>query len=133
MYSQFEFSRQIFSFENYFQESDFEEDEDGLSTPTAEKSMTSMLSVSSENVDRVGRRERFMKSNFESLQNGQNEPGNQNNTISNQFREGSAMQRNAATIARAQSLRDSEQNRRREELQKRIGKYFRFDSVLTQL
>merc|ERR1712223_976143 len=52
---------------NPSQESDFEEDEDGLSTPTAEKSMTSMLSVSSENVDRVGRRERFMKSNFESL------------------------------------------------------------------
>ena len=49
------------------QESDFEEDEDGLSTPTAEKSMTSMMSVSSENVDRVGRRERFMKSNFDSL------------------------------------------------------------------
>ena len=80
-----------------------------------------MLSVSSENVDRVGRRERFMKSNFESLQNGQNaEAQAHNNTISNQFREGSAMQRNAATIARAQSLRDSEQNRRREELQKRI-------------
>lgn len=30
---------------NPSQESDFEEDEDGLSTPTAEKSMTSMLSV----------------------------------------------------------------------------------------
>ena len=82
--------------------------------------MTSMLSVSSENVERVGRRERFMKSNFESLQNGQNEHANHNNTISNQFREGSAIERNAVTIARAQSLRDSEQNRRREELQKRI-------------
>ncbi len=82
--------------------------------------MTSMLSVSSENVERVGRRERFMKSNFESLQNGQNEQSNHNNTISNQFREGSAIERNAVTIARAQSLRDSEQNRRREELQKRI-------------
>ena len=30
------------------------------------------------------------------------------------------MQRNAATIARAQSLRDADQNKRREELQKRI-------------
>ena len=38
---------------NPSQESDFDEDDDGLSTPTAEKSMTSMLSVSSENVDRV--------------------------------------------------------------------------------
>ena len=33
---------------------------------------------------------------------------------------GSALQRNAATIARAQSLRDADQNKRREELQKRI-------------
>ena len=38
---------------NPSQESDFDEDDDGLSTPTAEKSMTSMMSVSSENVDRV--------------------------------------------------------------------------------
>ena len=30
------------------------------------------------------------------------------------------MQRNARTIARAQSFRDDEQNRRREELQRRI-------------
>ena len=107
---------------NPSQESDFEEDEDGLSTPTAEKSMTSMLSVSSENVDRVGRRERFMKSNFESLagNRGDSEQNLASNTISNQFREGSAQQRNAATIARAQSLRDSDQNKRREELQKRI-------------
>ena len=43
-----------------------------------------------------------------------------NNTISNQFREGSAHQRNASTIARAQSMRDDSQNKRREELQKRI-------------
>ena len=32
----------------------------------------------------------------------------------------SAVQRNARTIARAQSFRDDEQNRRREELQRRI-------------
>lgn len=104
---------------NPSQESDLEEEEDGLSTPTAEKSMTSMMSVSSENVDRVGRRERFLKSNFESL-SGNEQVAAANNTISNQFREGSAVQRNAATIARAQSLRDSTQNKRREELQKRI-------------
>merc|ERR550532_572495 len=94
--------------------------------------MTSMMSVSSENVDRVGRRERFMKSNFDSLSGN---PGSQsaipaaidqqtsaamNNTISNQFREGGAHQRSAVTIARAQSLRDTDQNKRREELQKRI-------------
>merc|ERR1712223_2111648 len=87
-----------------------------------------MMSVSSENVDRVGRRERFMKSNFESLQSSNNEQVQQpnvipSNSISNQFREAgsaSALQRNAVTIARAQSLRDSDQNKRREELQKRI-------------
>lgn len=79
---------------NPSQESDFEEDEDGgLSTPTAEKSMTSNLSVSSENVDRVGRRERFMKSNFESLCN--NDDGSSKAATSI-----SAMQRNAVTIAR---------------------------------
>ncbi len=105
---------------NPSQESDFEEDEDGLSTPTAEKSMNSMMSVSSENVDRVGRRERFLKSNFESLGQAGGDPNAPGNTISNQFREGSAVQRNAATIARAQSMRDSDQNKRREELQKRI-------------
>ena len=79
---------------------------------------------SSENVDMVGRRERFMQSNFESLSTAGDidVSGNHltNNSISNQYREGSAVQRNAVTIARAQSLRDSNQNRRREELQKRI-------------
>ena len=73
---------------NPSQESDFDEDEDGLSTPTAEKSMTSMLSVSSENVDRVGRRERFMKNNFESLSGADQQQQQSHNTISNQFREG---------------------------------------------
>ena len=72
----------------------------------------------------VGRRERFMQSNFESLSTAGDidVSGNHltNNSISNQYREGSAVQRNAVTIARAQSLRDSNQNRRREELQKRI-------------
>ena len=43
-------------------------------------------------------------------------------SISNRYRESgsSAVQRNAATIARAQSFRDNEQNKRREMLQKRI-------------
>jgi hypothetical protein len=82
------------------------------------------LAFSSENVDLVGRRERFMQSNFESLSAAElDAPGANNhihNSISNQYREGSAVQRNAVTIARAQSLRDNAQNRRREELQKRI-------------
>ena len=42
-------------------------------------------------------------------------------SISNRYREtGSAVERNATTIARAQSFRDQEQNQRRELLQKRI-------------
>ena len=82
---------------NPSQESDFDEDEDGLSTPTAEKSMTSMLSVSSENVDRVGRRERFMKNNFESLSGADQQQQQSHNTISNQFREGTSEIDNTST------------------------------------
>ena len=82
---------------NPSQESDFDEDEDGLSTPTAEKSMTSMLSVSSENVDRVGRRERFMKNNFESLSGADQQQQQSHNTISNQFREGTSEIDNSST------------------------------------
>ena len=88
--------------------------------------MTLFLFCSTENVDLVGRRERFMKSTFESLsgaEDGQGQ-GQMNNSISNQFREGggpnSALARNAKTIARAQSFRDDEQNKKREDLQRRI-------------
>ncbi|XP_059095788.1 mitogen-activated protein kinase-binding protein 1-like isoform X3 [Tigriopus californicus] len=129
------------------QESDLEEEEDDASTPNpdmAERSHSSMFSVSTENVDLVGRRERFLKSNFDSLSGAEDNGGPSNgrrgssvspsgpgphryttnfmnNTISNQYREGgSAVQRNAKTIARAQSFRDEEQNRKREELQRRI-------------
>ncbi len=80
-------------------------------------------------MDLVGRRERYLKSNFESLSGTEHEQNNNklNKSISNQYRESgapavvaSAMQRNARTIARAQSFRDEEQNRKREELQRRI-------------
>ena len=42
-----------------------------VSTPsadTAERNIMSMLSVSTESIDRVGRRENFLKTNFESLE-----------------------------------------------------------------
>ena len=68
-----------------------------------------------------------MKSNFESLSGADDVLSNNSNhpnsmSISNRYRESgsSAVQRNAATIARAQSFRDNEQNKRREMLQKRI-------------
>eukprot|EP00092_Neocalanus_flemingeri_P014006 GFUD01015108.1.p1 GENE.GFUD01015108.1~~GFUD01015108.1.p1 ORF type:complete len:974 (+),score=215.91 GFUD01015108.1:67-2922(+) len=101
-----------------------EEEEMGSSTPSAEnseKNIHSMLCVSMESVDQVGRRERFMQSNFESLSGGDDQslPAT-TNSISNAWREGSAHQRNAGTIAAARQMRDAEQNRRREELQRRI-------------
>ena len=78
-------------------------------------------------MDLVGRREKFMKSNFESLSGVDDLPSNNSNhqnnmSISNRYRESgsSALQRNAATIARAQFFSDKEQNKRRELLQKRI-------------
>lgn len=74
-------------------------------------------------MDIVGRRERFLKSNFESLSGTEDASGHHPalaNSISNQYREVSALQRNAATIKRAQSFRDEQQNKKRDELQKRI-------------
>merc|ERR1719304_26215 len=84
-----------------------------------------------ESVDQVGRRERFMQSNFESLSGGDDASmttsTNTTNSISGAWREtggqsatNSAHQRNAGTIDAARRLRDAEQNRRREELQRRI-------------
>ena len=58
-----------------------------------------------ESVDQVGRRERFMQSNFESLSGGDEAslPASMSNSISNAWRDGagagaSAHQRNAGTI-----------------------------------
>jgi len=103
---------------------DEDEEEMGSSTPSAEnsdKNIMSMLCVSMESVDQVGRRERFMQSNFESLSGGDEQSlPSTTNSISNAWREGSAHQRNAGTIAAARQMRDAEQNRRREELQRRI-------------
>lgn len=74
----------------------------------------------------TGQRERYLRSNFENL-SGTDDRGRNNDdhnrSISMQFRKDghhSAVQRNARTIARAQSFRDEEQNKRRLELQRRI-------------
>jgi len=51
---------------------DSEDDDDEISTPSgelAERNLLSLLSVSSESLDRVGRRESYLKSTFESLGN----------------------------------------------------------------
>jgi len=98
--------------------SEDEEEEEECSTPSAENSdrnMASMLCVSMESVEQVGRRERFLQSTFESLSGG--EELSPNSANSNSI---SAQQRNAGTIAAARQTRDADQNRRREELQRRI-------------
>jgi len=104
-------------------ESDVEEEEElHCNTPGTEQADRNFC-VSMESVDQVGRRERFMQSTFESL-SGTDEQTSQSfsgNSISNAWREqGSAQKRNASTIAAARQTRDAEQNRRREELQRRI-------------
>ena len=63
--------------------------------------LTNVSILSMESVDQVGRRERFMQSNFESLSGGdEGSLSTTNNSISNAWREGgsSAHQRNAGTI-----------------------------------
>ena len=66
-----------------------------------------------ESVDQVGRRERFMQSNFESLSGGDDTslPASMTNSISNAWREGassgqsnSAHQRNAGTIGKLEKI-----------------------------
>ena len=73
-----------------------------------------ILTFSMESVDQVGRRERFMQSNFESLSGGDDTslPASMSNSISNAWREGgaaagtstSAHQRNAETIGETSSF-----------------------------
>ncbi|XP_023335709.1 mitogen-activated protein kinase-binding protein 1 isoform X3 [Eurytemora carolleeae] len=106
--------------------SEDEEEEGGSSTPSADhsdKNIHSMHCISMESVDQVGRRERFLQSNFESLSGGDETMNSltlNSSSISNAWREGGAMQRNAGTIEKARETRNAEQNRRREELQRRI-------------
>jgi len=98
--------------------SDEDEEDEDCSTPSAEHSdrnMASMLCVSMESVDQVGRRERFLQNTFESLSGPDDQSLHSIPTNSNSI---SAQQRNAGTIAR--QTRDADQNRRREELQRRI-------------
>ena len=64
-----------------------------------------------ESVDQVGRRERFMQNNFESLSGGDEAslPSSMSNSISNAWRDGtgaaaSAHQRNAGTIGKMMML-----------------------------
>ncbi|XP_045134838.1 uncharacterized protein LOC123518200 isoform X3 [Portunus trituberculatus] len=87
------------------------DDDDEVSTPsadTAERNIMSMLSVSTESIDRVGRRENFLKTNFESLEGETTRPEKEvknKNSISYKF--------NARN-------KDTQMSNKREELMKRI-------------
>ncbi|XP_069702772.1 mitogen-activated protein kinase-binding protein 1-like isoform X3 [Periplaneta americana] len=115
------------------QESD--EDDDEVSTPsadTAERNLLSMLSVSStESLDRVGQREKYLKNTFESLSGAEQEATKDaaGTSISSQFlvraNQGGMFStstlRNVAVINAAKQTRvDSETSKKREELQRRI-------------
>ncbi|XP_057379292.1 mitogen-activated protein kinase-binding protein 1-like [Daphnia carinata] len=120
---------------------DSDEDDDEVSTPSgelAERNLLSLLSVSSESLDRVGRRETYLKNNFESLGE-QND--NQNNldmtVVSAETEDVSSLNKtnmssltskfltktnsNADMISALKATqRDPEAVRKREELQRRI-------------
>ncbi|XP_046980960.1 mitogen-activated protein kinase-binding protein 1 isoform X1 [Schistocerca americana] len=116
------------------QDSD-DDDEEGASTPGTEnvdKNIASLLSASTESLDRVGRRESFLKNTFESLsgmeQDAERVSKDQGGTsISSQFLVRTNQTgitpalRNVAVINAAKQARtDSETVRKREELQRRI-------------
>ncbi|KZS10660.1 putative Cilia- and flagella-associated protein 52 [Daphnia magna] len=117
---------------------DSEDDDDEVSTPSgelAERNLLSLLSVSSESLDRVGRRESYLKSNFESL-GGQNDnldmtvvsgetddgsPLNKSNLSSLTSKFLTKSNSNADMISAVKAnQRDPEAARKREELQRRI-------------
>jgi hypothetical protein len=108
------------------QESD--EDDEEASTPsaeTAERNLMSLLSGSSESLDRIGQSEQFLKNNFESLSGAEQNGGvgeEGGTSISAQFHTRSSVPpHNVALITAAKQTRqDAESMRRREELQRRI-------------
>lgn len=87
------------------------------------------LPCSTESLDRVGQREKYLKNTFESLSGAEldnDDPGKSGTSISSQFLTRSQDQspgslRNVAVINAARQVRqDSEVSRKREELQRRI-------------
>jgi len=89
------------------------------SVTTLDTSVVSGHCVSMENVDKVGRREKFMQATYD-FQPGGNDGRMNQSSISSAYREGGALVRNAGAIERAREQRNADQNRRREELHRRI-------------
>lgn len=64
----------------YYLEQETNSDEEDASTPVdSEQSFLSSLCISTENLERLGQREKFMKSNYESLEKNDADP-HQNET-----------------------------------------------------
>ncbi|XP_066991483.1 mitogen-activated protein kinase-binding protein 1 [Anabrus simplex] len=112
---------------------DSDEDDEDASTPsaeTADRNILSMLSVSTESLDMVGQREKFLKNTFESLSGAEMDAerivkDTGGTSISSQFLVraslGGTQLRNVAVINAAKQARsDTETSRKREELQRRI-------------
>ncbi|CAG2054812.1 unnamed protein product, partial [Timema podura] len=93
---------------------DSEDDDEDASTPSAEtgeRNLLSMLSISTESLDFVGKREKFLKNTFESLSGTEVDADRNNDTAA----------RNVAVInATKQTRSDNETSSKREELQRRI-------------
>lgn len=106
---------------------DSDDDDEEVSTPsadTAERNLLSMLSVSSESLDIMGQREKYLKNTFDSLSGAEQDKEHYSGkkSISSQYHGRlSTTPRNTAVINAAwQSRSEPETSRKREELKKRI-------------
>ncbi|XP_031332032.1 mitogen-activated protein kinase-binding protein 1 isoform X3 [Photinus pyralis] len=106
---------------------DSDDDDDEVSTPSGEntdRNPMSILSVSSESLDQIVNREKYLQSTFESLSGAEVEtsPGNKSSISSQYLTRANSVCRNQAVISAAkQTKRDSDASRKREELAKRIA------------
>lgn len=62
----------FFMFYNFSEHETNSDDEDASTPVDSEQSFLSSLCISTENLERLGQREKFMKSNYESLEKGGN-------------------------------------------------------------
>ncbi|KAF5307413.1 hypothetical protein FQR65_LT06927 [Abscondita terminalis] len=107
---------------------DSEDDEDEVSTPSGDntdRNPMSILSASSESLDQIAHRERYLRATFESLSGAELETSPASKSISSQYltRSGGVIgTRNMAVINAAKQTKfDSDASKKREELAKRIA------------
>lgn len=106
---------------------DSDDDDDEASTPSGEntdRNPMSMFSVSSESLDQIVNREKYLQSTFESLSGTEMETSFNKHSISSQHHRNSTTPiqlRNVAVINAAKQLKtDPEATKKREELNQRI-------------